>query len=135
MDIDKRLRNECCDIYPRTSIKPGEEGFETLRGILLEEVSKHIFEQRYNPKSEMQPLAERCSYLYSEIMKYKEWIFEGDKFWPNSRHAGEKIVKLLGLTFNKFNTEASFINALHPIHELKEHSLSNIISLEFGNDS
>lgn len=131
MDIDERLRNDCCDIYPRTFIKPDEKGFETLREIILEEVSKHIFETRYNPKSEMQPLTERCCDLYSDYMKHKEWIFKGDAL---SFHllAGEKIVRLLGLRFdNNYNNKDTFINALHPIHELKEHSLSDLVNVEF----
>lgn len=127
-DIYERLKQH--PIFPCSSITPEEEGFDAVRTIILEEATKHIFEQRYNPKSDLQPLAERCCDLYSDIMKHKEWIFKGDKYRSDSWHAGKKIVKLLGLTFDMYNTEDTFINALHRIRELKNHSLSDIISVE-----
>lgn len=153
-DIYERLKLHK-DIFPISSISLGEDGFETIRSIIREEVSKHIFEVHHHAKSDLQPLAERCSDLYSEFMKHKEWIFNGDKdklVWSYPWLAGEKIVDLLGLKFeddeserkgkrkNKIkaddifhnNKKCTFINALHPIHELKEHSLSDIIHIELS---
>ena len=115
----------------------GDEPFEEIRSIIQEETSKHHFadQERNTPKSDLQPLTERCSDLYSDIMKHKKWIVDKTPArGSDSVQVGKIIIKLLGLKFSTekgLNKETTFINALHPIHYKEDHSLSDIIDLEW----
>ena len=118
------------------SVSNGDPYFDKIRGIIKEETSKHIFEERYNPKSELQPLSERCCDLYSEIMEHRKWIFGNEhKLWPDSYKAGKMIIELLGLHFQEnqpsHNKEETFISSLHPIRYKEDLSLSDIIKIDF----
>lgn len=131
-DIYERLI-ELPDLFPCSDISEGEEGFDVIRSIIQEETSKHRFEDRYTPKSDLQPLAERCSDLYSDIMKHKDWIFDKNPASNSySEQAGKMIIKLLGLRFPEvtgFNKEKTFINALHPIRYVEIHSWPTMVDI------
>lgn len=133
-DITNRLQSPPYNSIT-INVSSKEECFEEIRSIIQEETSKHHFadRKRNTPKSDLQPLVERCSDLYSDIMKHKEWIL--DKKINYSGQAGELVIELLGLNFptrKGLNKKNTFINALHPIHYKEVHSLSDIIEIDWG---
>lgn len=120
--------------YPCTVLVSTEDSsFDEIRSVIQEETAKHRFEDRYTPKSNLQPIAERCSDLYSDFIKHKEWIFDKKPTSGSySKQAGKMIIELLGLRFPEatgFNKQETFINALHPIRYVEIRSWPTMIDI------